>query len=60
MVLGHEVLVSGHLLFSSHPHLIQQIQVQMDPFFVLPFVMVGYPVACYSHFRRDDSLTHEC
>ena len=60
IVFGHRVLVSGHSLLNDHPYLVQQIQVQTDPLFILPFIMVGYPVACYSHFCGDDNLAPEC
>ena len=47
IVFGHKVLVSDHSLLNGHPYLIQQIQMQTDLLLILPFVMVGYPIACY-------------
>ena len=60
IVFGHKVLVSDHSLLNGYPYLIQQIQVQTDALLILPFVMVGYLVACYSQFCGDDNLTREC
>ena len=60
VMLGHEVLVMGHLLFNRRPDFIQQIQLQAYSFFVPHFVMVSYPVASKPYLCLNNSIISKC
>ena len=41
MVLGHQILVACYPLFCVHPHLIYEIEAQMELLLILFFFLVG-------------------